>query len=139
MVEKCGVNYASTEDVGLGNYDFVLEAVGTPSAVTMAINAAKPGGTVLLMGNPSGDILLKQDVYWRILRKQLTIKGTWNSSYDGSIDSDWTEAVRSIEKKEIDVELLVSHYFAQEHLKDGLQLMLEHKRTYCKVMTIWNE
>lgn len=140
LVEKCGLNYeVCTDKDGIGQYDFVLEAVGTPSAIELAISAATPGGTVLLMGNPSDDINFPQNLYWRILRKQLTIKGTWNSSYDGRNASDWTEAVGAISNREINVEALVSHTFPQEKLKDGLMLMAEHKEPYCKIMTTWND
>ena len=139
LVENCGIDYKiciNSDD--MSQYEFVLEAVGSPESVEMAIMAAVPGGTVLLMGNPSGDILFTQNVYWRILRKQLTVKGTWNSSFDGSNMSDWTEAVKSIANDEINVSTLISHCYEQECLMDGLKLMLLHKEPYCKVMTLWN-
>lgn len=140
LVENCGLDYTicTNKDV-IGQYDFVLEAVGTPSAVELAVSGATPGGTVLLMGNPSGDILFSQNLYWRVLRKQLTLKGTWNSAYDSKKSSDWTDAVKAIANKEVNVEPLISHMLTQENLIDGLKLMHEHKEPYCKVMTIWNE
>lgn len=141
LVEKSGVKYKickSTADIE-GQFDFVLEAVGNPSSIELAVYAAKPGGKIVFMGNPSGDILFCQNTYWRILRKQLKIQGTWNSSYDGSNPSDWTEAVHSLAKGEIDVEQLISHTYSQEKLMDGLALMRDHKEPYCKVMTIWND
>jgi L-iditol 2-dehydrogenase len=119
-------------------YDFVLEAVGTPSAISKAIFMTRPGGRLVLMGNPSGEILLKQDVYWRVLRKQLHICGTWNSSYDGSLCSDWTDAVTALIQGNMNVEALISHCYNQEELMDGLALMRDKKEPYCKVMTIWN-
>lgn len=140
IVEKCGIEYAICKDSSeIGQYDFVLEAVGTPSAISLAISGALPGGTVVLMGNPSGDIMLPQNLYWRILRKQLTLKGTWNSSYDGTSASDWTEAVNALAKNEINVQPLISHVFNSDNLAEGLKLMREHKEPYCKVMTIWND
>lgn len=139
LVEKCGLDYVvCTDNEMIGQYDFVLEAVGTPSAIGLAVSGAVPGGTILLMGNPSGNITFPQDLYWRILRKQLTLKGTWNSTFDGENKSDWTEAVTALVNKEINVEPLVSHIFNQDKLKEGLELMFEHNTPYCKVMTIWN-
>lgn len=136
LVERCGLEYNVSYDC---EYDFVLEAVGTPAAIESAIRITRPGGNLVLMGNPSGNILLKQDVYWRILRKQLCICGTWNSAYDEANASDWTDAVRALTDGNIDVEALITHYFPQELLKDGLSLMREKKEPYCKVMTIWNK
>ena len=140
LVEKCGLEYViCTDKREIDQYDFVLEAVGTPSAVELAISATTPGGIVLLMGNPSGDILFSQDLYWRVLRKQLTLKGTWNSAYDGINPSDWTEAVKALENNEVNVEPLISHVYPQEKVMEGLKLMFEHTEPYCKVMTIWND
>lgn len=138
MVEHCQLAYS----IGLNcddqdKYDFVLEAVGTPDAVEMAINATKRGGRLVLMGNPSGDIPLKQSVYWKILRKQLKITGTWNSSFDGTNPSDWTDAVQTLSN--IEAATLITHRFSQENLIDGLELMRGHKEPYCKVMTLWNQ
>lgn len=139
LVEKCGLNYiVCPNKEEIAQYDFVLEAVGNPSSIELAITAASPGGTVLLMGNPSGDINLSQNVYWRILRKQLVLKGTWNSTYDGSNPSDWTDVIKALSNNEINVDVLISHLFDQEHLMEGLKLMQEHREAYCKVMTIWN-
>jgi len=138
MVEHCQLAYSIGLDCDdQDKYDFVLEAVGTPDAVEMAINATKRGGRLVLMGNPSGDIPLKQSVYWKILRKQLKITGTWNSSYDGKNPSDWTDAVQTLSN--IDAASLITHRFNQDKLTDGLELMRKHKEPYCKVMTLWNQ
>lgn len=139
LVEKCGLDYATYTSEDIPNrYDFVLEAVGTPTAIELAISGCKAGSSLLLMGNPSEDINISQNTYWKILRKQLTVKGTWNSSYDGINPSDWTEAVKALSNGEINVKSLISHTFSQINLKDGLDLMYEHKEPYCKVMTLWN-
>ena len=140
LVENAGLDYViRTEADSSQLYDIVIEAVGTPASINLAINSTVPGGTLVLMGNPSGDICLSQNTYWRILRKQLTLRGTWNSYYDGKNTSDWTQVVSALENHTIKVEHLISHCFPQDHLKDGLDLMFEHKEPYCKVMTIWNE
>ena len=140
LVEKCGLDYINHQDnEETKQFDVVLEAVGTPNAVEQSIQSTKPGGTIVFMGNPSGEIALNQNVYWRILRKQLTIRGTWNSSYDGINMSDWTEAVEALQKEEITIDALITHSYPQDKLIDGLELMRNASEPYCKVMTIWNE
>ena len=140
MVEHCGLTYIVCNDPSkVIEYDFVLEAVGTPNAIELAISATRRGGSLVLMGNPSGDISISQAVYWKILRKQLQIAGTWNSSYDGINPSEWTEVVNALANKEIIADSLITHRFPQEKVMQGLELMREHKEPYCKVMTIWNE
>ena len=138
LVESTGISYEVKTIADGEEFDVVLEAVGTPQSVDSAINLARPGGTVVLMGNPSGVISLNQNTYWRVLRKQLTLKGTWNSAYDGTNPSDWTEVVSALAKGQVKVDSLMSHKLSQKNLMDGLKLMQVHEEPYCKVMTIWN-
>ncbi|MBR5932089.1 MAG: galactitol-1-phosphate 5-dehydrogenase [Lachnospiraceae bacterium] len=133
-----GISYAS-DLTELQAFDTVIEAVGTPEAIAESIEIAMPEGHVLFMGNPSGDILLEQAVYWKILRKQLHVAGTWNSSYDGRNASDWTEVIEALSKGKINAEELISHRFPKEQLFAGLELMRAHKEPYCKVMIDWEE
>ena len=139
LVENCGLDYLNSDNNdSTGMFDIVLEAVGTSQTIQQAITASVPSGKIVLMGNPASDILLKQDVYWRILRKQLCVSGTWNSSYDGTYLSDWTDAVEALKNGMVTVDPLISHLFLQQQLPDGLDIMLKHREPYCKVMTVWN-
>ena len=62
IVEKCDLIYkVGNEKETIGQYNIVLEAVGTPKAIDLSINSAAPGGTVVFMGNPSGNIELSQN------------------------------------------------------------------------------
>lgn len=90
-----------------------------------------------MMGNPSGDLAMEKNVYWRILRKQLNLMGTWNSSYEKDEACDWTEALDALSKKKIPAQALITHCFPSEKLMDGLELMKNHKEPYCKVMVSW--
>ena len=139
IIENCRLEYSiGLSEDEFDSYDFVLEAVGSSEAVDMAIAATRRGGRLVLMGNPAGDILLSQATYWKVLRKQLRVSGTWNSSYDGVNESDWTDSVKALANNEIEAKSLITHRFMQDELMEGLLLMKRHKEPYCKVMTLWN-
>ena len=132
------VKYISDPDCSL-QFEKTLEAVGSNQSIRRCIELTKPKGKIVLMGNPEGDIILQQDVYWRILRKQITVSGTWNSSYDNGSYNDWLEMLSLISDRRIDLHALITHTFHQSELNDALRLMKEHIEPYCKVMTLWNE
>lgn len=139
IIESCNLTYKSDSDVNSkGLYDVVIEAVGSDMSIAKSLGIASYGGTILLMGNPTNDIRLFKDLYWSILRKQLELKGTWNSSYKSFGLTDWKDSIDAISDCFIDVSPLITHKLKQEELKTGLDLMKEHKEPYCKVMTIWN-
>lgn len=137
--EKNGLTYINGDE---GNFsedtDIVIEAVGTQESIMRAIGNVRPGGQIILIGNPEGDIFLNQDIYWQILRKQLCLSGTWNSSF-GENGSDWEIVINAVKKGMINFEELISHSFDQEKLKEGIRLMAGHQEPYCKVMTLWGE
>lgn len=133
-----GLNYELLDSCKK-EYDCVLEAVGSNSAIDKSINITKAGGCLVIMGNPASDIKLNQNTYWRILRKQLIIRGTWNSSYENGQDCDWTDVRDALANKDIQASFLITHMFHSSDLEKGLNIMKEHKESYCKVMISWDE
>ena len=136
IIEEIGeVNYKTS--ISRNEYDIVFEAVGNNDTICSAIDGVSPGGKVVFVGNPSGDIVLNQNLFWQVLRKQLTIIGTWNSHYEQNDKSDWSEVLDLLSREKINIDKLITHRFQKENLVDGLDLMKNHKEPYCKVMTIW--
>ena len=61
--------------------DVVFECVGKMETLSQAISLATISGKICTVGNPDTNMTLEKDIYWKILRNQLTIIGTWNSSF----------------------------------------------------------
>lgn len=121
---------ALTEEKGA---DTVLEMVGSSSAIRMAVCCVKKGGTVVLTGNPSGNIELERNVYWKILREELTLRGTWNSSYN-SDQNDWTTVLEYMEKGILSVEKLITHQFPLREWKKAFEVLQNKENGAVKVM-----
>lgn len=132
LVRQCGLAYMQTPPAD-GEFDRVIEAVGSAQALEESLLLTAPGGTLVLMGNPDGPRTLAQDLYWRILRKQLTLTGTWNSSYGGA-DSDWTEALRAMAEGSLKAEAVVSHTVEKGELMRALAVMRNRQEPYCKII-----
>ena len=97
--------------------DVFFECIGKNEIVKLAIDAVTPGGRIMLVGNPASDMMLEKGVYWQILRKQLTLAGSWNSNYNSRVN-DWKEAISIFESGEIDLQGLISRtYPMSEHTK----------------------
>lgn len=132
IVQRCGLEYLQDARPG-EEFDRVIEAVGSAQALEESLLLTKPGGRLVLMGNPDGARALSQDLYWRILRKQLTLTGTWNSSYGGE-GSDWAAAVQAMADGGLKTDALVTHVLDGTELARGLAIMREHSEPYCKLV-----
>ncbi|WP_161969332.1 MULTISPECIES: alcohol dehydrogenase catalytic domain-containing protein [Campylobacter] len=79
-------------DYSYKNNDFniVFECVGSNESLENSIKFLKTKSTLVLVGNPESDMLIKRDVYWKILRMELNIIGIWNSYFP----CEWQEVVK---------------------------------------------
>lgn len=116
--------------------DVFFECVGKNETVKQAIALTAPGGQVQLVGNPYSEMLLEKDLYWKILRNQLTITGTWNSSFTGSQQDDWHYVLQRLERKSITPENFISHELSFEELEKGFHIMKDKTEDYVKIMAI---
>ena len=124
--------------------DVCFDCVGTAQVIAQCVEAAAPGGEVILVGNPASDILLPKEVYWNIPRLQLTLKGIWNSSFavgahrpDKTISAatdDWTYVMERLAAQRIRPAELITHRFPLEQLGEGLAIMRDKTEPYGKIM-----
>ena len=129
-----------TEGVGV---DAFYECVGRNETAVLAIDSVRPGGQVCFAGNPYSDMTFPKDVYWKILRNQITVTGTWNSSFftSDAVDpvemnnpTDWEYVVEQLQDGRISPENFISHRFPMAGLLSGLEIMRDKKEDYLKVM-----
>jgi len=116
--------------------DVFFDCVGTKEVVDIALNSVVPSGKICLVGNPASDIDIPKKSYWKVLRQQLTLKGTWNSSFTHEEDDDWHYVINLLENGLIHPEKMISHKYGFETLMDGFELMREKREEYIKVMGV---
>lgn len=88
----------------------------------------------MLVGNPASDMTLTKPVYWKILRNQLTVFGTWNSSFTHAEDDDWHYVLERLQSRRIAPAEMITHRLPLEELDQGLAIMGDKREEYGKVM-----
>ena len=121
---------------GLG-VDLAIEAAGVPTTVRQCLDVAACFGRVVLLGNPSADLTLPKDEVSQILRKQLDIHGTWNSSFKGPGCDDWFDALMAMEAGLLDLEPLITHRYPIDQANEAFAMMSGNREFYSKVMLVF--
>jgi L-iditol 2-dehydrogenase len=116
--------------------DVVVEASGSAAALGQAPGCARNFGTVVLLGNPAGDMPLAQADYWAILRKELRVVGTWNSVYAAPDRDEWKLALAAMAGGRLPVEKLITHRVPLEKLPAHLEMLRDRTGFACKVMYV---
>lgn len=122
-----------TDGVGA---DVFFECVGKNETVAQAVDLTAPAGRICLVGNPYSDMNLEKQTYWKILRNQLTLTGTWNSSFTGKDTDDWHYVLKLLEENRIPAKELISHRFLLEELEQGFHVMRDKSEDYIKIMAL---
>lgn len=123
-----------------GGVSAFYECVGRNECVACGIEAAAPGGRLILVGNPYSDMFFPKGTYWQILRKQLAVSGIWNSSFKRTSHEqdekpdDWHYILSKVAQGKLHPQELVSHRFGLHDLETGLHIMRDKTEDCCKVM-----
>lgn len=114
--------------------DVFFECVGKNETFSQAVDNTAPAGRIVLTGNPYSDMGLEKSLYWKVLRNQLTVTGTWNSSFTHAADDDWHYALDKLSQNLISPKELITHKLPLERLEEGLHIMRDKTQDYVKVM-----
>ncbi|UOQ57856.1 galactitol-1-phosphate 5-dehydrogenase [Leucobacter allii] len=87
--------------------DIAVEASGRAVTLRQAITATAHRGQVVLLGDLADDLELPKELVSRILRRELTLLGTWNAKITPRGQSDWDMVIASIGRS-VNVRDLVS-------------------------------
>ena len=110
----------------INKFDYVIELVGSPKTFSAALHIASKMACVVWAGNISGDLTLNKIQISSILRKELTILGTWNSIYKGEKHCDWEKTLNLISKGLKPSELITSRINLEE-IDNTLRKLYSHK------------
>lgn len=114
--------------------DIFFECVGRNETITQAVDLTAPAGQVCLVGNPHSDMFLDKQVYWKILRNQIRLTGTWNSSFTGDVDDDWHYVLDRLSLGTVKPQQLISHRFSIDEIEKGFHIMRDKTEDYVKIM-----
>lgn len=77
---------------------YSIEACGLPVTFLQAVQVAGMFAEVVFMGNIAGEFIIGEKDFSNILRKELTIHGTWNSKITPVGIDDWSTVLKHLDR-----------------------------------------
>ncbi len=112
-----------------------IEGAGVPATCLQALEAVRRGGRIVLLGNPAGDVTLPANLISQVMRREVTILGTWNSDYSATgNDDDWQTVLQAMAVKTLQLESLITHRVPLKNAFEALQMMRAQQEFYAKVL-----
>ncbi len=117
-----------------GGADVVVEACGLPVTFRQAVSAAGLFGQVVFLGNIHGELRLDEKLVSSILRRELTIYGTWNSRFVPKGSGEWKKVIDALDRGEVEVGPLISHRASLDDAPSILDAMHKKSAWFNKVV-----
>jgi L-iditol 2-dehydrogenase len=111
----------------------VVEACGLPSTFVDALGCASAFGEIVFMGNIHGEFRLPQTDFSSILRRELTIYGTWNSKVVPRGQDDWSATLAAMDHT-LQVSALISHAPLLSEGVEAFHAIRDRSRSHIKTV-----
>ena len=119
--------------------DVVIEGTGTGAALGQGMECARTFGTVVLLGNPVHDTTVTLAQHSAVLRKELMLRGVWNSHYAANPINEWRYTVRMMDEGRMRVSDLVTHRCGLGDLPRLCADIAERRTSVCKALCVPGE
>ena len=113
--------------------NLVMEIAGSLATQKASLLIAAKKGRVIHIGRSYSDVLLPDEVYTRIFRKELEIYGAVNSNFS-SLDNEWKTTLEFMASGAIKTKPLISHRIKLENIAETFRKMYQGKMIYNKII-----
>jgi L-iditol 2-dehydrogenase len=114
--------------------DLVLELAGVPQTLQDAITAARPQAKVLLTGNQPKGSVVPGDWIEQILRKELSLYGTWMSYSAPFPGPEWQEVMCAQLSGDLSLAEVISHRFPLSEIPRIFEGIASRQLSFRKIM-----
>ena len=126
---KAIMDYTSGQGV-----DRVFEMAGNKITQDQAFLITRKLGTAVFCGISYSDLQLSKQSVDALLRKELRIIGSWNSSFASLPVHDWSTSLKFINQKQIQCQPLISHRFRLEDAPEVFPKVFNRQGFFNKVL-----
>jgi L-iditol 2-dehydrogenase len=121
------------EETGGKGADLFIETAGSVETHRQALLAARKRGRIVHVGRAYADVLLSDEVFTKIFRRELVIYGAVNTNFSPN-DHEWKTTVAYMAAKAIRTEALVSHRLPMSAVGETFRKMFRKELVYNKII-----
>lgn len=114
--------------------DACIEIAGVSVTQINSLDSVRKLGTVVLCGISYDDLVVPNKTLSKILRGELIVKGSWNSSIAPLPINEWKSSLMFMETGKIDLGELITHRVRLEDCMPVFRMMYDRSETFTKVM-----
>lgn len=113
--------------------DLVMETAGSLATQRASFLIAAKRGRIIHIGRSYSDILLPDEVFTRIFRRELEVYGAVNSNFS-PLDNEWETTLQFMASGAIKTKPLISHRIKLKDIAQTFKKMYQGKMIYNKII-----
>lgn len=114
--------------------DLIVEAAGHSSSIGVAVKLAGPGGHVVFIGIPVGDVTLDNKTFQHFLRQEVSLHGAWNSFGAPYPGKQWQVTLDALASGRLKWEFMISHNLQIKDLPAMFDKIKNKSEFFSKIM-----
>lgn len=114
--------------------DIALELAGVPQTLEMTVLVTRPHGKIVLAGNQPLDKSMPLSFFENVNRGELSVIGNHMSFSHPFPGQAWTDAEAALEKKELDLDPIISHRFSLAETPEVFAQIKQRTLNHRKIM-----
>ena len=121
------------EETGGKGADLLIETAGSIETHKQALLSARKRGRIVHIGRAYSDVLLSDEVFTRIFRRELVVYGAVNTNFSPH-DHEWKTTVDYLASGALRTEPLVSHRLPMSAVGETFGKMFRKEMVYNKII-----
>jgi L-iditol 2-dehydrogenase len=113
--------------------NFAIESAGAEITVNQCISVAQKQGRVVYLGTPHKNVTFSNSIFESILRKELTVAGSWCYHFAPPIH-EWLVSIENIYNGHIKIDPVITHRFSVQDIKAAFDMIRERKEHFNKIL-----
>ena len=113
---------------------YAFELAGNKITFPQAIESVRKSGTVIYCGITYDDVTYPNSAIAHILRGEITVRGSWNSSLNPLPINEWESALEFMANGKIKVNPLITHRYSLEDGTKAFDMMRERDELFTKIL-----
>ena len=122
------------ETSGVGA-DLIIETAGSVETHKQSLHTARKRGRIIHIGRAYSDMVLPDEVFTKIFRRELNVYGAVNSNFS-PFDHEWRTTVQYMSMGKLKLKPLISHRLPLKEISETFRKMYSKEMVYNKIMFI---
>lgn len=117
--------------------DLVFEAAGSGKTLEQSIKVTRRLGKIVIVGLVNSDVNLSSETVYSIVRKELSIYGSYDADIRPVPLNSWETSLRFLETKCLDFTSLITHRYKIDVIDKVFRDMADNKEKFGKVISVF--